>query len=258
MKLNNIGLVIMLILLSSQIVKAGNTLREDNLVIKQDGFILGGGARLPYRLSAETTLLFDKSISEALATDVTNQINNQLVDIQLVQEFTDIDYAKGSEIFSFNPRISKTFGKDRIFIFHGTGYFPSFFAALRVYDSGEATCFIVLNETLFSLASYSKQKEIMSHEIFHCLRWDHSSLSSQDFENQENVEVLYRLYDVTNQKGMVTVTTKKPGKLYRFIPFKKRKRINSVYTTDSEVKLIPGRYKIKTKGKKTKRRRYRL
>ena len=77
---------------------------------------------------------------------------------------------------------------------------------------------------------------ILKHELYHCLGWDHSFVTT-DLDNWDNVEVLKRLYDKNNkQKAIIATIEPNAG----VITFQGKK--NKVITRDSVVKLRPDTY----------------
>lgn len=228
-------------------VQAGNKLPLKQITITDSaGTAAGNGQRADYILT-NPTIMFDKDFPKSLAIFTVGNINQKLVDIQLQTSFSEVDYNHATDILPFR------YEPNRIFVHYGSGWSSDFAASLRTFSDNTGACFIALRKELFEQAELSIQAKILTHEIFHCLRWAHAEdnpyVDNFDFENQDNVEVLYRLYDMNNKKQMVTVDIDQdPIEITGFVA-RKKDRINSVYTTDDEVKLIPGRYKIQINDK---------
>jgi hypothetical protein len=245
--INKIVSILLIVLLTFGPVLAGNKVIAPQLILDEEGFNAGG--RAEYIISSNMEVLFDGDFPLDLSQEVISEINSLLVDIKLDPEISDIDYESASELFSFDPRYSKAYAPNRIFVFLGGGYYNEFYATLRTYEDGTPTCQVVLRKNLWEHASYTTKKIIVTHEIYHCLGWDHPAYNPYtdnfDFASRDNNEVLDRLYDKNNTKDLVTVSFNNPDNLtVGFIAKKRVRGKNSVYTTQDEVKLIKGVYKI--------------
>lgn len=241
-------LLTLLFLVSLSPLYAGNKLGTQP-TLDSEGF--SSGERLPYLITENQEILFDGDINEQLINETVEQINSELVDIKLETTFSNVDYEHATELFSFSPvKFQKRFEPNRIFVFLGRGFVNEFFASVRVYeDTEQPTCFIGLDKNFWDVAPYSTQKEILTHEIFHCLGWAHPSnnpyVNNSDFVSNDNIEVLHRLHDANNVKDRTTIKIESyNGSTIGFIAPKKVREARSTYTVDGEVKLVKGSYKI--------------
>jgi len=250
-------LVLLLTLLIITPVIAGNVISEDQFTIDQEGFSLG--YKSPYNITSNQEVLFDKDIETDLSNEVIQDLNNILVDVKLNPRQSDTDYIHASEIFSIDPAFNLMFEPKRFFVFLGSGFSNQFFANLRVYENGDPACFVGLRKDLWDLTTYDIQKEVLTHELFHCLKWAHASnnpfTDNFDFTSNDNVEVLDRLYDSLNTKDRVIVNIiKNPGDVVGFIgPIRSSgepaRAERSTYTSGNQVKLIKGSYKVQVNDK---------
>lgn len=250
--MRKIFLVLILSLFFINTVFAGNYV-GDAIAIKDNNRLVGGGARLPYKLSAETTIVFDKDFNGELIDTVMANIEDDMPDVQLTKEISTRDWGRSTELFSIIPFRDRRFEPDRIFVFLGSGFIPNFAASLRVFQSsGKASCFAHLRKDQFEEAIFSIQLAILEHEVRHCLGWGHKSpenvfVQNFDFTKHDHKEILYRLYDQGNILENAIVDITKPSDVtIGFEPSRKRNLgIKTVYTVDNQAKLLPGKYVVK-------------
>lgn len=233
-----------LLALLLQPVIAGNILSDQVLYINEYG--LPSGGRGTYKITNETQVIFDADIEQDIAKQAIDNINKHLTDIQLSYSFSKKDYGHAKEFISVSG--DKRFKPNRLFVHLGNGFNNEFFANLRLFKNSNApTGFIHLKkDDWLSITDKQIKIVILEHELRHLLLWGHPSHgNNSDFTSHDNNEPLYRLYDVDNIRGFtnVTITNKQDNEIIGFIA-KKKQRYNSVYTTDNQVKLIPGRYKV--------------
>ena len=248
-------------------VNAGNMLRTDVFTIDSNGFSVG--YRSEYVIDSDLHILFDNDYPTELAVAAVEQVNQELVDIKLTYSFSDVDYDHSSEIIGFGQGIEPfnlQFAPNTIFVHLGRGWANGLFAAnLRAFENGEPACFVRIGKDAYlnQGASFQTQLDILVHEILHCLLWGHASnnpyVSNFDFKNKDNAEVLHRLFDKQNTLGDASVFIDlEEFAQVGFIGNKTKKtnnRINSVYTSQTNVRLIPGKYilhiddKYRCKGK---------
>ena len=212
------------------------------------------GYRSPYVITKNQAVLFDADIEADIIESVIDDLNDQLVDISLIDSYSNVDYQQATEIFSIDPFYDLRYSPNRLFVFLGSGWSSEFFASLRVYENGSPTCFIGLRKSLWTQADNNLKKDILIHELFHCLGWAHPSnnpyTDNFDFISNDNVEVLDRLYDKSNTKDRVTVNLiKGSGDVVGFIGPLSTREERSTYTIDDQVKLIKGTYKIQVNDK---------
>lgn len=241
-------LIVVLMSLMMLPTLAGNKLRDDHFAIDDDGFSVG--YRLPYVVDSNLEVLFDSGINDELALEAIEHMNNLLVDIKLDPDLNGPDYSSASQLISLDPKFNLMYEPNRIFVYLGGGFSSQFFASLRVFDSSsQPACFIGLRESLWEQAGYYTQLEILLHELFHCMLWNHPEnnpyTDNFDFTSNDNVEVLDRLFDTENTKDKITVDiVKNEEDVVGFIGRKSIREETSTYTIQDQIKLVKGRYKI--------------
>jgi hypothetical protein len=195
-------------------------------------FAVDSAQKQDYYLT-QPTILFDQDIEPEVIYKALIEVNDKLEDIQLTYTVSDTDYDHAAE-YAFN-----WYQPDRIFVHLGRGIHDAEFSAiLRSYTDQPGTCLIYLKKDLWlsKVVTINNKTNILKHELYHCLGWDHSFITN-DLEDWDNVEVLKRLYDKDNKIKAKIVKTK--GTTFFFNKRYKRKAA----TRDNQIKLIPGKYR---------------
>lgn len=208
-------------------------------------------SRGTYYLEDNVDIVFDTDVSEYLVHTIMKQINDDLVDINVNSKLADKDYDHAIHVLGNWKK------PNQIFVHLGRGWHghskTGASANLRSYEGQPGTCIVKLHKELFNTWSFDNQVKVLRHELYHCFLWGHS-LVSQDLDTFDNYEVLLRNFDKLNTKRACNVTIiKEPKQRVDFIG-KRRTKQYPVSTRDNNVRLYPGRYKVKVDGKRIKKK----